>query len=288
MAEQSYPVTVEAAAEAFEFIRLKLINCLDEPQRSAFWKAVEMRDLLRARSSDGGVEVRHAKTGNMPVSQAGEETCPTASSLARSAVRGAAIQPCAGVTTGPSEPITHRWRSFGAHTWIYDPEPEWLEDHKFEVEWEPVYGAPQPASVAQASASPEVERIDDLEKTLWLFREFVSRNATQWAMGAGSHHHPMWALVAKALGDSVGYMTDTLKGSEWRFVQPDNREPLSPVSSTHQQSPQTRDDILRGLAEFFSQSVHHVWDSGEITDCLTNMIGSTSPVSSTDRAGGAA
>jgi hypothetical protein len=46
-------------------------------------------------------------------------------------------------------PITHRWRSFGAHTWIYDPEPEWLEDHKFEVEWEPVYGAPQPASVAQ-------------------------------------------------------------------------------------------------------------------------------------------
>lgn len=41
------------------------------------------------------------------------------------------------------QPITHRWRSFGAHTWIYDPEPEWLEDHKFEVEWEPVYGAPQ-------------------------------------------------------------------------------------------------------------------------------------------------
>jgi hypothetical protein len=45
-------------------------------------------------------------------------------------------------------PLTHRWRAPGAQTWIYDPEPEWLEDHKFEVEWEPVYGAPQRPGVA--------------------------------------------------------------------------------------------------------------------------------------------
>jgi hypothetical protein len=32
---------------AFEFIRLKLINCLEEPLRQAFWKAVEARDALR-------------------------------------------------------------------------------------------------------------------------------------------------------------------------------------------------------------------------------------------------
>lgn len=38
---------LRTAASAFEFIRLKLVDCLDEPQRSAFWKAVEVRDVLR-------------------------------------------------------------------------------------------------------------------------------------------------------------------------------------------------------------------------------------------------
>jgi hypothetical protein len=33
-------------AQAFETIRLKLVNCLEEPQRSAFWLAVQMRDAL--------------------------------------------------------------------------------------------------------------------------------------------------------------------------------------------------------------------------------------------------
>jgi hypothetical protein len=45
------PVTVEwmrQSEAAFEFIRLRLINNLDEPGRSAFWKAVETRDRLRA------------------------------------------------------------------------------------------------------------------------------------------------------------------------------------------------------------------------------------------------
>jgi tRNA C32,U32 (ribose-2'-O)-methylase TrmJ len=38
-----------ANAEAsFEFIRLKLVDCLNEPERSAFWKAVEARDAIRA------------------------------------------------------------------------------------------------------------------------------------------------------------------------------------------------------------------------------------------------
>jgi hypothetical protein len=36
------------AGNAFEFIRRNLIDCLEEPQRSAFWKAVEMRNLLLA------------------------------------------------------------------------------------------------------------------------------------------------------------------------------------------------------------------------------------------------
>jgi hypothetical protein len=35
---------------------------------------------------------------------------------------------------------------------------------------------------------------------------------------------------------------------------------------------QDRNETLRGLAAFFSESVHHVWDKDEIADCLTGMI----------------
>jgi len=46
------------AGDAFEFIRMKLINCLEEPQRSAFWRAVEMRDAIRD-TRRGNYEDRH-------------------------------------------------------------------------------------------------------------------------------------------------------------------------------------------------------------------------------------
>jgi hypothetical protein len=49
-----------AGAEAsFEFIRLKLINCLEEPERSAFWKAVEARDALRIPQDATAPEADH-------------------------------------------------------------------------------------------------------------------------------------------------------------------------------------------------------------------------------------
>ena len=35
---------------------------------------------------------------------------------------------------------------------------------------------------------------------------------------------------------------------------------------------QSRDDTLRGLAAFFSESTHTVWSNDEIADCLTGMI----------------
>lgn len=38
---------LKQAEEAFEFIRLKLVSRLNEPERSAFWKAVEARDAIR-------------------------------------------------------------------------------------------------------------------------------------------------------------------------------------------------------------------------------------------------
>ena len=66
------------------------------------------------------------------------------------------------------KPLTHRWRSFGAHTWIYDPEPEWLEDHKFEVEWEPVYGTPQTDGLVQSSQQPvSNEQLTDFIAKQW-------------------------------------------------------------------------------------------------------------------------
>lgn len=39
---------LERAEAAFESIRLTLVNRLEEPERSAFWTAVEARDVIRA------------------------------------------------------------------------------------------------------------------------------------------------------------------------------------------------------------------------------------------------
>lgn len=74
---------------------------------------------------------------------------------------------------------------------------------------------------------PTVDRglsndIDNLRNTLNLFREFVIKNTTQWKMGAGVHHHPMWAMVAEALGE----VPDIRSGPEWMFIQPTNRKTL--------------------------------------------------------------
>lgn len=41
--------------------------------------------------------------------------------------------------------------------------------------------------------------VEDVRRTLFLFREFVSNNAKVWALGS-SHHHPIWQQVAETLG----------------------------------------------------------------------------------------
>jgi hypothetical protein len=66
------------------------------------------------------------------------------------------------------------------------------------------------------ASTPETVK-EDPASVLRLFREFVDLNAKQWAIGAGSHHHPMWALICKALGDDNRTKTN---GAEWRFIQP--------------------------------------------------------------------
>lgn len=60
-------------------------------------------------------------------------------------------------------------------------------------------------------------------EVLSLFREFVIKNASQWRMGAGDHHHPMWSLVSGHLEDeSASYQG----GPYYQFLQPENRKSL--------------------------------------------------------------
>jgi hypothetical protein len=57
---------------------------------------------------------------------------------------------------------------------------------------------------------------------LRLFRAFVLRNVTQWKMGAGDHHHPIWEHLAVNIeGD------DPTSGPEYEYLEPLNRERLS-------------------------------------------------------------
>lgn len=41
--------------------------------------------------------------------------------------------------TSHTPPVAYRWRAPGNKHWIYDPTPEWIEDHKHEIELEPLY-----------------------------------------------------------------------------------------------------------------------------------------------------
>jgi hypothetical protein len=60
-----------------------------------------------------------------------------------------------------------------------------------------------------------------VEDLLRMFRAFVTRNATQWVMGAGDHHHPMWTDIAIAITQE-----DATFGPDWAFIQPLNRKPF--------------------------------------------------------------
>lgn len=58
--------------------------------------------------------------------------------------------------------------------------------------------------------------VAELREALWLFREAVVR-------GTAGHHHPIWVMVADALGP----VSEVRTGPEWKFVQPDNGETLA-------------------------------------------------------------
>jgi hypothetical protein len=47
---------------------------------------------------------------------------------------------------GAQEPVAYRWRQPGNKHWIYDPTPEWIEDHRHEIELEALYASPVPST----------------------------------------------------------------------------------------------------------------------------------------------
>lgn len=85
--------------------------------------------------------------------------------------------------------------------------------------------APEDASMAvippQTTRMMPVSHLSDND-LLRLFRAFVNRNATQWVLGAGDHHHPMWGELAEAIEG-----VEPTSGPEWAFIQPLNRKPHS-------------------------------------------------------------
>lgn len=78
----------------------------------------------------------------------------------------------------------------------------------------------EPAAAPAASMLPVDSRTADY--ILMLFRAFVLRNVTQWAMGAGDHHHPIWERVALECND----LAEPVNGPEYIFIQPMNRKSL--------------------------------------------------------------
>lgn len=64
---------------------------------------------------------------------------------AKIAADKAGVGDVAQPSAGTSEPVAYRWRQPGNKHWIYDPTPEWIEDHKHEIELEPLFNG-----VAQA------------------------------------------------------------------------------------------------------------------------------------------
>lgn len=88
----------------------------------------------------------------------------------------------------------------------------------------PVYRAATPAPTASVGAMREALEV------LALFRAFVQRNVTRWELGAGDHHHPMWALIAETLGDLN--RKEFNNGEGWKFIQPRNREALAAANQS--------------------------------------------------------
>lgn len=83
----------------------------------------------------------------------------------------------------PAAPVAWRWREPNATTWVYDPDPKWLAEHRHEVEAEPLYAHPTPLADAVAVSIQPMKlsgnrteyyvalRVGDREVTPYKFEE---------------------------------------------------------------------------------------------------------------------
>jgi hypothetical protein len=74
------------------------------------------------------------------------------------------------------EPLAYRWRPRGGKLWIYDPTLEWIEDHRNEVDIEPLYGPDEIASLRAQLASAG-EHIAEMTDQLASARKAVLQEA---------------------------------------------------------------------------------------------------------------
>jgi hypothetical protein len=204
----------------------KLMNIWAEDMKAVEDVMLFLEDLRDGKSSDGGVEVRHAKTGNKAGSIPEEAGCPTATRLVREAVQGAAIQPCAGVTPGPSEAIA--WldmRSEPASDWtkrIVATNPDFVEKNGRENF---VALVPHPAGAAQGSVSCGEDAIREAAESAAVGANIVRSDGDLLVYYSGfnlSRFIRYLALSAsppaplQALTDDQIHALERMAGHDWR------------------------------------------------------------------------
>lgn len=79
------------------------------------------------------------------------------------------------------------------------------------------------------------------DDVLRIFRQFVCLNATQWAMGAGDHHHPMWEWLSERIETE-----ENKTGPDWAFIQPTNRKRHSVLAEQYLDMMSEREAEERG------------------------------------------
>lgn len=78
-----------------------------------------------------------------------------------------------------AQPVAWRWRPIGTSSWIYNPEPAWLEEHKSEIEYSPLYASPvvpAPDREAIAEVRATLERIEKFD-CFYTGREYVTETS---------------------------------------------------------------------------------------------------------------
>lgn len=134
-------------------------------------------------------------------------------------------------TVGDITPLLREMATFIAFFAGYEEPPQAGQLPSAEAVSEPEPSKPQMLPV-DISTPADVLR---------MFRAFVIRNCTQWVLGAGDHHHPIWEHVALNVeGD------DPTSGPEYAYLRPENRKPLGVLKLEFDDMQSSREADARG------------------------------------------